>query len=109
MSQAKNWLLATVLVSASACGGGQKSVDAPSTEPTSVPASAHVEEIRLEGQPNFRDLGGYETADGRRIKVGEVYRSGELSHLNDDDVAKLEQLGIRTVVNFLVPEEIEKN
>jgi protein-tyrosine phosphatase len=109
VSQAKNWLLATVLVSASACGGGQKSVDAPSTEPTSVPASAHVEEIRLEGQPNFRDLGGYETADGRRIKVGEVYRSGELSHLNDDDVAKLEQLGIRTVVNFLLPEEIEKN
>lgn len=109
MFRTKNWLLATVLVSAVACGGGQKSVDAPSTEPTSVPASNKVEEVRLEGQPNFRDLGGYETADGRRIKSGEVYRSGELSHLNDEDVAKLDALGIRTVVNFLLPEEIEKS
>lgn len=65
--------------------------------------------MRLEGQPNFRDLGNYETVDGRRVKSGEVYRSGELSHLNDEDVAEFESLGIRTVVNFLLPEEIEKN
>lgn len=63
----------------------------------------------LEGQPNFRDLGGYETADGRRIKRGEVYRSGELSHLTDEDVAVLVDLEIQTVVNFLLPQEIERN
>jgi len=40
---------------------------------------------------------------------GEIYRSGELSRLTDEDVATLEELQIRTVVNFLLPQEIEKN
>lgn len=70
------------------------------------PRDRHVE---LDGQPNIRDLGGYETADGLSLKWGQVYRSGELPHLTDEDLAKLESLEIRTVVNFLLPEEIEMN
>ena len=62
--------------------------------------------IPLAGQPNFRDLGGYASADGRRIKWGVVYRSGELSQLSDDDVSRLGQLGIRTVVDLRSPEEV---
>jgi protein-tyrosine phosphatase len=65
--------------------------------------------IKLEGQSNFRDLGGYESVDGRTVKWGEVYRSGELPNLTEEDVAELEDLGIRTVVNFLLPEEIGMN
>lgn len=34
--------------------------------------------IALEGQSNFRDLGGYKTRDGKTIKWGQVYRSGEI-------------------------------
>ena len=98
-----------VLIAAIACGGGQEITEAPSTGAVSIPAPAQEETLRLEGQPNFRDLGGYETVDGRRVKSGEVYRSGELAHLTDADVAALEALGIRTVVNFLLPEEIEKS
>jgi protein-tyrosine phosphatase len=101
-------LLVAALISIVGCGGGQESDEAPSTEPTSETAPAYEDKVRLDGQPNFRDLGGYEAADGRRLKSGEVYRSGELSHLSDEDVAKLEELEIRTVVNFLLPEEIEK-
>jgi protein-tyrosine phosphatase len=71
---------------------------------TGAPADRHVV---LDGQPNFRDLGGYETADGRTVKWGQVYRSGELPRLSDADVARLEELGIRTVVNFLTPLETE--
>lgn len=101
-------LLVTALVALGGCGrGNESSVDQaaePQVEVTSVAEKHGV----LTGQPNFRDLGGYETADGRRLKSGEVYRSGELSHLSDEDVAKLEELEIRTVVNFLLPEEIEK-
>jgi len=70
------------------------------------PRERHVE---LDGQPNIRDLGGYETADGLSLKWGQVYRSGELPHLTDEDLAKLEDLQIRTVINFLLPEEIEMN
>jgi protein-tyrosine phosphatase len=83
--------LVLVMAIASGCGDQQ-------------PRDRHVQ---LEGQSNIRDLGGYETADGRSLKWGEVYRSGEFPHLTDEDVAKLEDLEIRTVVNFLLPMEIE--
>ncbi len=56
--------------------------------------------VPLKGQPNFRDLGGYATGDGRRLKWGLVYRSGELSKLHEEDVERLEALGIRTVVDL---------
>jgi len=81
----------------------------PITEISPGAIASDSTRIVLDGQPNFRDLGGYETTDGRRVKPGEIYRSGELNHLTDEDVATLEELQIRTVVNFLLPEEIEKN
>ena len=62
--------------------------------------------VPLAGQPNFRDLGGYAAGDGRRIRWGAVYRSGELSQLSDADVGKLGELGIRTVVDLRSPEEV---
>jgi protein-tyrosine phosphatase len=71
-----------------------------------APPERHVE---LEGQSNTRDLGGYATSDGRTLKWGQVYRSGELPHLSDGDVTKLEDLNIGCVVNFLLPQEIEMN
>lgn len=62
--------------------------------------------IPLSGQPNFRDLGGYRSRDGRRVKWGAVYRSGELSKLTEDDLGKLEELGIKTVVDLRSPGEV---
>jgi protein-tyrosine phosphatase len=61
--------------------------------------------VALEGQSNFRDIGGYRTSDGKTVKWGQVYRSGESPSLTDKDVAKLKQLGIKTVVNFLTDDE----
>ena len=55
----------------------------------SVDPKRHIE---LEGQPNFRDLGGYQTTDGRTVKWGQIYRSGELPNLTDQDVKKLDLL-----------------
>jgi len=68
-------------------------------------AQAEDRHVPLEGQPNFRDVGGYKTVDGQRVKRGFVYRSGELPRLTDKDVAKLGQLGIKTVVSFLTAQE----
>ncbi len=62
--------------------------------------------VPLAGQPNFRDLGGYAAGDGRRTKWGVVYRSGELSQLSDDDVGRLGELGVRTVVDLRSPQEV---
>jgi protein-tyrosine phosphatase len=63
-------------------------------------------QVPLAGQPNFRDLGGYAAGDGRRVRWGVVYRSGELSQLSADDVGRLGGLGIRTVVDLRSPKEV---
>jgi protein-tyrosine phosphatase len=61
---------------------------------------AHERQIKLEGQDNFRDLGGYETKDGRTVKWGVIYRTGQLNQLSDADISRLEALKIRTVVDL---------
>ena len=50
--------------------------------------------VRLQGQSNFRDIGGYKTKDGKTVKRNIIYRSGELSALTQQDVAKLGDLKI---------------
>jgi len=54
----------------------------------------------LEGGCNFRDFGGYETGDGRRVRWGRLYRSGMLARLNGRDLAALSGLGIRAVCDL---------
>ncbi len=63
--------------------------------------------VPLDGQSNFRDVGGYRTEDGKTVKRGVIFRSGELPRLTDEDVIKLEQLGIKTIVNFLTDIETQ--
>jgi len=53
--------------------------------------------LPLAGGHNFRDLGGYETTDGRRVRWQVLYRSGKLSALTTDDVAQLARKGIKIV------------
>ena len=86
--------------------GCSKRPETASAVPETQPVT-HERHVALDGQPNFRDLGGYETTDGRTVKWGEVYRSGELPRMSDSDVAKLEELEIHTVVSFLTEKEIE--
>lgn len=62
--------------------------------------------IALEGEPNFRDLGGYQTQDGRFVKWGRLYRSGELPKLTDADLATVEDLGIKLVCDLRAPGEV---
>jgi len=64
--------------------------------------------VPLEGSVNFRDLGGYETVDGRRVKWGLVFRSDNLGRLTDRDVTFLQRMGIRLVCDFRTPAETEK-
>lgn len=64
---------------------------------------------RLEGAPNFRDIGGHVTTDGRRIKQSRVFRSGELSRLTDADHDTLRQLGIAFVADLRSLGENELN
>lgn len=94
------WFIVAVLV---ACAGASPLAHA-ADDTDSAKRTRHVE---LEGQSNFRDIGGYKTADGRTVKWGVIYRSGELPKLTDDDLAKLKQLKIKSVVSFLTEKEIK--
>lgn len=54
----------------------------------------------VEGLCNMRDLGGLSCGNGRRVKRGLIYRSEELCDLPKAGLARIDRLGIRTVVDF---------
>ena len=63
----------------------------------------------LKGAPNARDLGGIETADGRRLKSGRLIRSGMLGKLEAEDIEYLKSINLKTVVDLrTVQEQTEK-
>ena len=64
-----------------------------------------IRHLSLEGTPNFRDLGGYETTDGRFVRWDKIYRSGVLTHLTAADFRYLGQLGVRVVCDFRTAQE----
>jgi protein-tyrosine phosphatase len=64
--------------------------------------------LPLEGVVNFRDLGGYETIDGRRVRWGKVFRSDHLSRLTDGDIAFLQRMKIQCVCDFRTSAEARK-
>lgn len=56
--------------------------------------------LSLQGSPNFRDLGGYLTQDGRKLKWGKLFRSGKLSTLTEQDMHYVRRLGLTLVCDF---------
>ncbi len=61
------------------------------------------------GIHNFRDFGGWETGDGGRVKTGLLWRSGQHVGASDADLAAMDALGIRTVVDLRGESERERN
>ncbi len=54
----------------------------------------------LQGASNFRDIGGYRSADGRRVRCGQIFRSDHLAGLTSEDLARLASLGIGHSLDF---------
>lgn len=67
--------------------------------------TAAVRLLPLEGGRNFRDLGGYETTDGRSVKWGHVYRSGVMANLTGNDYDYLSSLGVKAICDYRSAEE----
>ncbi|MEV6275503.1 tyrosine-protein phosphatase [Nocardia sp. NPDC051832] len=64
----------------------------------------HIEFDRLH---NFRDLGGYRSADGRTVAWGRIYRADSLGKLRDGDWDRFLDLGVDTIIDLRYPWEIE--
>ncbi len=69
----------------------------------------HPSRVSMHGSANFRDVGGYETVDGKHVKWGVLFRSDDLPDLSTLDVRRFERLGIRTVYDLRHDYEKTKN
>lgn len=63
--------------------------------------------LPMTGGYNFRDLGGYKTQNGSYVKWGKVFRSDDLHKLTEADIAYLDAIPIRSIVDFRSAQEIE--
>jgi protein-tyrosine phosphatase len=62
--------------------------------------------VPFEASFNCRDIGGYETLDGRRVRRGCVFRSDTLHRLTTADLERARELGIRTVIDLRSTDEL---
>lgn len=56
---------------------------------------------------NFRDFGGYRAGPGRRVRTGQLYRSGSLAQASPEDGARLAALGVQLNADLRRPDERE--
>lgn len=54
---------------------------------------------------NFRDIGGYPTADGQRVRWGQYFRAGRQDRMTPADLEQLKALGIKTQIDLRMPAE----
>ena len=61
--------------------------------------------LPLTGIVNFRDVGGHTTHDGRTVRSGVLFRSGQLDQGGDHEV--LAAIGLRTVFDLRGEDEVD--
>jgi protein-tyrosine phosphatase len=70
--------------------------------------TAHQRADLLEGAPNFRDLGGYPSHEGKKTVWGKIFRTQALDQLTDNDIKKMKEIGVKTVIDFRDDEEVKR-
>lgn len=71
---------------------------------TVVVANRHIDFKKV---INFRDIGGIKTKDGKTVQWGKIFRSDNLSKLQDKEFDKFENLNIRSVIDLRTKTEIK--
>ncbi|WP_430613934.1 tyrosine-protein phosphatase [Flavobacterium sp. JP2137] len=64
--------------------------------------------IYFKKTPNFRDIGGLKTSEGRTLRWGKIFRSGQLNGVKKKELKTIENLDIRTLVDLRTPAEVDK-
>ena len=63
-----------------------------------MPIYTSIDQLPME--LNIRDLGGIPTKDGRHIKKGMLFRSSALAFFNEEELAPVRALGLKTILDF---------
>jgi protein tyrosine/serine phosphatase len=56
--------------------------------------------IDFEGIDNFRDFGGYDTACGRGLQAGRLFRSAHHAYATPQDLQAMRELGVQVIVDL---------
>lgn len=64
--------------------------------------------LPFEGGFNVRDLGGYQSQNGKRLRWGQVFRSAHLSHLTQADLNLIDQLGLKLICDLRSTPEVNE-
>ncbi len=65
--------------------------------------------IHLKGTTNTRDIGGYQTSNLSILRGGQIIRSDKLSKLTAKDFQKLEDIGLKTVIDLRTDKEHDES
>jgi len=72
-------------------------------------AESYYREIPFEAVRNFRDLGGYQTQNGRTVAWRRLFRSGDLRNMTRGDLTMLtEEIGLTSVIDLRSTVELEQ-
>ena len=64
--------------------------------------------LHLASAPNFRDVGGYRTSDGKWVRMGVAYRADALDKITPEENATIQALGIKVICDFRTDAERAK-
>ena len=64
-----------------------------------------IEKLSIKQLPNIRDLGGFETTDGKKIIYGKLFRSGKLYKLKPSTKKAIENLNLKCVIDLRIETE----
>lgn len=65
----------------------------------------HDRLVDFERVLNFRDFGGWDTADGGKVARGKLWRSASFHDASEADIARLDGMNLRFLVDLRRPEE----
>lgn len=65
--------------------------------------------VEVSAVQNFRDLGGYPTKEGKRVKWGRFFRSGVVKGINDREQDVFAGLGLQMVLDYRSKDEITRH
>ena len=61
---------------------------------------APVRWIKIDGASNVRDMGGWSTASGQKVKYGMLYRGQNIDNISDAGISTIKQLGLKTELDL---------